>query len=45
MEERGIESGAKALIEAILKGFDAEAEGITMEELYRIFFGEEDEEG
>ena len=40
MEEAGIESGAKALIEAILKGSDAEAEGITMEELYQIFFGE-----
>ncbi|HPH12111.1 MAG TPA: hypothetical protein PKW59_14745 [Thermotogota bacterium] len=45
MEERGIESGIKTLLEAILKGFDAEAEGITMEELYRTFFGEDEGEG
>ncbi|HPB88336.1 MAG TPA: hypothetical protein PLP59_12520 [Thermotogota bacterium] len=31
MEEAGIESGVKALLEAILKGSKAEAEGITME--------------
>ncbi|HPH12131.1 MAG TPA: hypothetical protein PKW59_14850 [Thermotogota bacterium] len=45
MEEAGIESGVKALLEAILKGSKAEAEGITMEELYQIFFGEDEEEG
>ncbi|HPH11906.1 MAG TPA: hypothetical protein PKW59_13705 [Thermotogota bacterium] len=44
MEEAGIESGIKALLEAILKGSSAEAEGITKDELYQIFFGE-DEEG
>lgn len=29
MEEAGIESGIKALLEAIMKGSDSEAEGIT----------------
>ncbi len=45
MEDRGIESGVKALLEAIVKGSDSEAEGITMEELYQTFFGAEAEEG
>jgi len=45
MEEAGIELGAKALLEAIIKGLEAEAEGITMEELYQTFFGAEAEEG
>jgi len=45
MEERGIESGAKALLEAILKSLDTEAKGTTMEELYQTFFGEDEGEG
>jgi len=44
MNDAGIESGVKALMEAILKGSDAEAEGITMEELYETFFGEDEGE-
>jgi hypothetical protein len=37
--------GAKALLEAIIKGLEAEAEGVTMEELYQTFFGEDEWEG